>query len=101
VARIVIAPAEHPTPMIVIPHLHPGFNARTSQSLARLKVYWYSWVATWVHIDVAVRMLRFPRTTTTDRLNLCREVIDNATAILKGTEFFSVFSALKNQVSLE
>ncbi|OIW28990.1 hypothetical protein CONLIGDRAFT_704286 [Coniochaeta ligniaria NRRL 30616] len=100
VARIVIAPAEHPT-TIVIPHLHPGFNARTSQSLAQLKVYWYSWVATWVHIDVAVRMLRFPRTTTTDRLDLCREVIDNATAILEGTEFFSVFSALKNQVSLE
>ncbi|KAK1771334.1 hypothetical protein QBC33DRAFT_149654 [Phialemonium atrogriseum] len=97
-ARIDVVPAEHPMPIVVIPHLHPGFNARMSRSLAQLKVYWYSWVAAWVHIDVAVRMLR--TLLNINRMDLCTEIIDKAKAILEGTQFFDVFRAFKNEVSL-
>lgn len=59
-ARIIFVTQERSTnsiPVIAIPHLHPGFIARTRQPNAQHRVVWLSWVCTWVYLDAAVKTL--------------------------------------------
>lgn len=78
----------HPeVPFIAIPHVHPGSFVRTTMSSAGFKLFWYSWVATWVHLDAAVHVLQTDPGKRLNRHALCAEVLQIASNKLKGTGF--------------
>jgi hypothetical protein len=95
VARMVNVPGDSPLPIIVIPHLHPGYHVRTSMPPAQFKVYWYSWVATWVHMDTAIKILRNWPHGTLHRETLCKQVMQIARNTLRGSGYYDALDQAK------
>lgn len=86
---------EHRTgPIIVIPHLHPGYVRRRGLSNEQNLIYWYSWVATWVYMDVATDLLS-RSTQPIDRLRLCKEISRIAENKLNQSSFYDKLKSAK------
>ncbi|RBA11529.1 hypothetical protein FPRO05_04701 [Fusarium proliferatum] len=80
---------------IIIPHLHPGSFARNPSISSQDRVFWYPWVATWVYMDTAIRLLSSHDTSYTSRQALCVELHIQAEAILKQAGYFESLQVAK------
>src|SRR6266699_888049 len=107
-ARIEELPLDSPLPCIVIPHIHPGYFARTDMSPAFHKVAFLSWIASWVHMHAAVHLLQVcPGIGIGSRKALCEAIVGKADKTLREAGFYSLLldtarlaSAVKNPIRL-
>ncbi|KAH7218188.1 hypothetical protein DER44DRAFT_804489 [Fusarium oxysporum] len=80
---------------IIIPHLHPGSFARNPSMSSQDQVFWYPWVATWVYMDTAIRLLMSHDISYTSRQALCIELHIQAEATLKNAGYFESLQVAK------
>ncbi|KAH7493033.1 hypothetical protein FOMA001_g556 [Fusarium oxysporum f. sp. matthiolae] len=80
---------------IIIPHLHPGSFARNPSISSQDQVFWYPWVATWVYMDTAIRLLMSHDISYTSRQALCIELHIQAEATLKNAGYFESLQVAK------
>ncbi|KAF5535103.1 hypothetical protein FMEXI_10970 [Fusarium mexicanum] len=85
---------------IIIPHLHPGSFARNPSISSQDRVFWYPWVATWVYMDTAIRLLSSHDTSHTSRQALCVELHTQADATLKQAGYFESLQVAKERFTV-
>jgi hypothetical protein len=105
-ARIVELPLDSPLPCIVIPHVHPGYFIRTDMSRALRQVASLSWVASWVHMYVAVQLLQTPLSSGSRKV-LCEAIVEKAEKVQREAGFYDLLldaaklaSAVKKPIRL-
>ncbi|KAF5983347.1 hypothetical protein FCOIX_3245 [Fusarium coicis] len=86
--------------VIIIPHLHPGSFARNPSISSQGRVFWYPWVATWVYMDTAIRLLSSHDTLNTSRQGLCFELHIQAEATLKQAGYFESLQVAKEDFTV-
>lgn len=94
-ARIIWLDHQKTMPAIAIPHFHPGFSARAVSPDVVQKLYWYSWVATWVFLDATIQRIGIDNNAPTSRLLLCQDILDMGTERLTQAGFYEVLSQMK------
>ncbi|KAH7181681.1 hypothetical protein DER46DRAFT_620717 [Fusarium sp. MPI-SDFR-AT-0072] len=80
---------------IIIPHLHHGSFARNPSIPSQDQIFWYPWVATWVYMDTAIRLLLSHDISYTSRQALCIELHIQAEATLKNAGYFESLQVAK------
>ncbi|KAI6754424.1 hypothetical protein HG530_012938 [Fusarium avenaceum] len=100
VARAVQIPSGG-TKAIVIPHLHPGSYVRKPTTSSQDKIFWYPWVATWVYMDTAIKLLSRHETLHTSRDVLCIELVAQAEAILEDAGYYESLNTAKTNFVAE
>ncbi|KAK2699516.1 hypothetical protein QWA68_002352 [Fusarium oxysporum] len=80
---------------IIIPHLHPGSFARNLSISSLDQVFWYPWVATWVYMDTAIRLLMSHDISYTSRQALHIELHIQVEATLKNAGYFESLQVAK------
>ncbi|KAF4990121.1 hypothetical protein FGRMN_8649 [Fusarium graminum] len=88
-------------PTIIIPHLHPGSYARNPTTASHDKLFWYPWVATWVFIDTAIRLLSQDETLRHSRPKLLIELELEASTTLGQAGYFKSLEAAKFEFATE
>jgi hypothetical protein len=71
---------------IILPQYHPGYDARTDQSILFRRLYFQCWLQVWVYIDTALGVLSEPNLPE-DRYSLCKRIMACAEARLEAVGF--------------
>lgn len=83
---------------ILIPHFHPGFDARGSQTVVQRRLYLLTYALTWIYLDTAINVVSYSSIDSQDRQKLCEHIMKLADARLMDVGFWSIFEDNKAEM---
>ena len=83
---------------ITIPHMHPGFDSKGSQSIPQRRIYLLTYVLTWVYLETAINAVSNAYADLSDRQSLCEFIMSSADARLIDIGFWRTFEGAKTEL---
>lgn len=85
---------------IVIPHLHPGRDAKSRQAVVQRRVYCLTHFITITYADTAIDLIRSAKAGSFDRQGLCEYIMDHSQARLERAGFWPIFQRAKDELAV-
>lgn len=81
----------------MIPTIHPGFDARGSQSVVQRRLYLLTYILIWTYADTAMETVSCAAGSL-GRQDLCEQIMERADIRLMDAGFWSVFDKAKSEM---
>ena len=85
---------------IAIPHLHPGYDSKSTRCVSQRRIYLVTNILTWVYIDTAITEVTSNRADLTDRQKLCERIMSSVDVKLTKSGFLRAFEDAKTELGL-
>ena len=85
---------------IAIPHIHPGYDSKSTQCVSQRRLYLLTNILTWVYIDTAIEKVMSNQVDLNNRQKLCEVMMSSADARLTESGFWRAFGGAKTELKL-
>ena len=83
---------------ITIPHIHPGYDSKSTQCVSQRRIYLLTNILTWVYIDTAIDEVTNNRVDLNNRQKLCEVIMSSADTRLTESGFWRAFEGAKTEL---
>lgn len=85
---------------ITIPHIHPGYDSKSTQCVSQRRIYLLTNILTWVYIDRAIDEVTNNRVDLNNRQKLCEVIMSSADTRLTESGFWRAFEGAKTELKI-